>query len=366
VGGTRLRRTYATEAEAKGAMAIAKAEAKTHGLKALEVSHADRIRWQSWGEKLPSGVSIDAVFKFYFDHHPTLRPETSAAELMAEYRAELHRLGRSPRYIKETIALLKASPVGDPQTRPTRDAVLPWITQTNLAPASQTMRRAVLRAFFEWQVANRYLLANPLAGAVNRIRIARIKQTEIMSFGAVCAEKLLKTASSPEFSPLLGYVVVAMFAGLRPDEIKRTTLALLDLEGGTIRVSAKAAKTGQTRVIELAPAAIKWLTHWREINPSAQTFCPSNFRKRWDSLRDAAGLLSEWVPDILRHTFASMHYAMHQNASQLKAIMGHSQGENTLFQHYRAVQTISGETISKRMAEEFWALTPSMGGKNNL
>lgn len=65
-----------------------------------------------------------------------------------------------------------------------------------------------------------------------------------------------------------------------------------------------------------------------------------------------------WVHDVLRHTFATMHYAAHQTASQLKALMGHSQSENTLFAHYRAVQTVTGETVTRAMAQEFWNLFP--------
>jgi hypothetical protein len=38
--------------------------------------------------------------------------------------------------------------------------------------------------------------------------------------------------------------------------------------------------------------------------------------------------------------------------------MGHSQAENTLFAHYRAVQTISGATVTRAMAAEFWELYP--------
>jgi len=72
------------------------------------------------------------------------------------------------------------------------------------------------------------------------------------------------------------------------------------------------------------------------------------------------------VPDVLRHTFATMHYAMFQNRAQLQAIMGHSGAENTLFQPYRAVLTVGGETVTGKMAAEFWALTPERCRPTNL
>lgn len=47
-----------------------------------------------------------------------------------------------------------------------------------------------------------------------------------------------------------------------------------------------------------------------------------------------------------------MHYASHQDESLLKAQLGHSEDEDTLMQHYRALAT-------RREAAVFWALKPS-------
>ncbi|MEY2598877.1 MAG: hypothetical protein RLZZ142_1136 [Verrucomicrobiota bacterium] len=76
-----------------------------------------------------------------------------------------------------------------------------------------------------------------------------------------------------------------------------------------------------------------------------------------DALIKSAGV--PWTHNALRHTFASMHYATHQNPAVLRVQMGHSEGEEVLHQHYRATKTTSGEVITKRMAEDFWTLTPA-------
>jgi len=94
---------------------------------------------------------------------------------------------------------------------------------------------------------------------------------------------------------------------------------------------------------------------WLRLCPGQTTFVPKNVDRRWRALRKAAGL-SEWLHDGLRHTFASMHYAAYENTAQLKVCMGHSQTEETLHQHYRAVMTTKGETISKKMGKEFFAM----------
>lgn len=85
---------------------------------------------------------------------------------------------------------------------------------------------------------------------------------------------------------------------------------------------------------------------------------PKNFHRLWLALREKAGLMP-WPQDVLRHTFATMDYALHQDTARLQAKLGHSRGEDTLFTNYRAVTMRDGGTVSKAIATEFFALTPS-------
>jgi integrase len=91
---------------------------------------------------------------------------------------------------------------------------------------------------------------------------------------------------------------------------------------------------------------------WRRLCPEQGSRMPETFPGRWKALRAAAGVPA--LHDGLRHTFASMHYAEHQNAAHLQAVMGHDETQGTLFAHYRAVKTTGGEWITKKMAREFW------------
>ncbi len=106
-------------------------------------------------------------------------------------------------------------------------------------------------------------------------------------------------------------------------------------------------------MIELSPVALAWLAHWQTVTPLSTPFTVSGPWERWERLRADAGLLASWPHDVLRHTFATMHDVAHQNAAQLKALMGHADGEDTLFAHYRAVMSVEGTTITRGMAGEF-------------
>jgi integrase len=168
------------------------------------------------------------------------------------------------------------------------------------------------------------------------------------------------------FRPLLGYLAVAMFAGVRPEEVRRADLERLDLRGRTFVIKGSGSKTRSRRVIELSRVAVIWLRLWQRLCPGA-ALVPANFRRKFSALRAAAGV-ETWPADVLRHTFASYHYAMHADRKGLQAAMGHSESEDTLDKHYRAVATIGGVTVSRKLAGAFWGLTPRAvrTAQNNL
>lgn len=108
------------------------------------------------------------------------------------------------------------------------------------------------------------------------------------------------------------------------------------------------------RPVDLSVNAVAWLRAAECRGQGAgrkpgDRVVPSNLKERWPAFWPKAGLLV-WPNNGLRHTFASMHYAMWQDEAKLQAQMGH-ESANMLHQHYRALKT-------RREAERFWALTP--------
>jgi len=362
VDGVRVRKSFRTRGEATTALVDARALVAAKGRNALTPAPVEHPTLGKWLARLDgTGKTLDDVFRWFFETYKEPKAAPPSQKLLKDYQAELTRLNRTEKYIRQSVNTLTAFfqiSSTDNVAELTREAVLPFVTEPGYSPATHTNRLVTLKAFFEWCTLSGALVSNPLSGAANRIRIAKSDAEEIQALGVNEVQQLLATAVRPEHRLLLGWLALALFAGVRPDEIARTTLDRYHAEEGTLRITAKASKTSRTRVIDLAPAAQSWLAFWQSVVPVGTPFTVSGHRKRWDRLREDAGLLNGWVHDVLRHTFATMHYAAHQNAAQLKALMGHSQGEDTLFAHYRAVQTVSGETITRGMAQEFWKLTP--------
>ena len=356
-----MRHTFRNKADAQRALVLARSKASAEGVLSLVPQKPEYPpNLQKWMARLEgTGKTLDDVFQWFFETFEERKPVPAPRILLQHYKQELLRLKRTPKYINQSLSTLDVFFAAvSSVSAVARDNVVPFIQGNGYSAATQQNKLVTLKAFLEWCVATGHLSHNPLSGAANRIRIPKNQKFEILSLGVEEARRILRFVETPEHHALAGWLALALFAGVRPDEIARTGREWLHLEEGTLRITARASKTSQTRVIDLPPVALAWLKLWTNTVPPGTPLTIRGHRKRWDHLRAAAGLADTWVHDVLRHTFATMHYAAHQNAAQLKALMGHSQAEKTLFAHYRAVQTISGATVTRAMAAEFWELYP--------
>ena len=217
-----------------------------------------------------------------------------------------------------------------------------WLKSQDWAPKTRNVYLTDLRTIFAWGVAQGHVRLNPCEGVAR----ATLEDGEIASLTVAQCRTLLETCLEgwPE---LVGYVTLGLFAGIRPEELARLTWDSVDSEAGTVVVSGARSKTRRRRVVDLEPNARAWLALAQRTDPKV---VPTNFTRRWKALRQAAGLLEGWPHDVLRHTFATYHYAHHQNEAWLQVQMGHTSAA-VLHQSYRALRT-------PEKAREFWALVP--------
>ena len=170
--------------------------------------------------------------------------------------------------------------------------------------------------------------------------VARYDPTPIRALTADEAGRLLRAAM--ECAPdLLPAFALGLFAGLRPHEIARLDAGAIGAK--VIRVGAGVAKKRRLRLVDVAPALRAWL----DAVPPISGRIPTS-RARWRVVVSKSGVA--WSPDVLRHTFATMHHAAHEDAQRTALQLGHL-GTAVLFDHYRALAT-------REEAAAFWALRP--------
>ncbi len=207
--------------------------------------------------------------------------------------------------------------------------------------------RAILHSIFAYGVGQGWCSSNP----VTLIESPPVEEKEITPLSLPECNRLVKTARSSGFRDCLPALSLMLFAGVRPGEVARLRWSDVHCEEGVLSIAARHSKTGGARRVELCPPLRRLLRHHRTIAQNGQqALCPRQWNKRWQQLRHAAGFTSGWVPDVLRHTFASYHALTHRNLPALQLQLGHRDSRLLLTRY------LNCSTLRRREAASFWKM----------
>ncbi|MEI6872159.1 MAG: tyrosine-type recombinase/integrase, partial [Verrucomicrobiota bacterium] len=227
-----------------------------------------------------------------------------------------------------------------------------YLNITTSAGNFNTWRQHV-NTFFNFCVKkHRWIQENP----IDRIPLKKIR-VDVETFGAPQIENLLRatyTLEDPEGAMMRLYVILGVFAGLRPEEAQRLRWEDINFEDDCIVISKMRSKTSRPRSIPFEPNFKKWLnTIPREnIGP---VYNQKNHRNQFNRLMDAAGLeKSDWIQDGLRHTYGSARWLLDKDMYRLARQMGNS--ERVCIDHYLST------SMTKAAAQAIFAIQPPAGG----
>lgn len=207
----------------------------------------------------------------------------------------------------------------------------------------QRKAKRILHAVFAHAKQNGWCAGNPL----DLVIFAPYREKPISALPIREVLKLLHTVEKPEHELCAAAVGIMLWAGVRPHELMRLCHGDINFEDRVITIPACHSKTGGARQVTMYPPLYYWLRkHIHYYHPEAP-IVPMAWNARWLRLRRDAGF-SRWVPDILRHTFASYHLKYYKNLSALQVDMGHTTLE-LLRTRYLAMQHVTGKA-----AKIFW------------
>ena len=153
---------------------------------------------------------------------------------------------------------------------------------------------------------------------------------------------------------LIPFIALQAFGGLRRAEAERIQWEAVDFDNGLILVSAKIAKNGIARHVEINETLKAWLMTERQLSGSVR---PPNSRKLMDAARDAAQRY-EWPKNALRHSAASYHLAAYKDAGRTAEMLGHP-NPRMLFKHDRAL-------VKPKDAARWWAVMPGTADQKTV
>ncbi len=156
--------------------------------------------------------------------------------------------------------------------------------------------------------------------------------------------RLLRTSREAEFLAAAAAVGIMLWAGVRPAEVTRLQWRDVRLQEGVIILHPQHTKTGGARCVSILPPLAWWLGMFVA---EQGALCPKNWKRKWSALHAKAGLIP-WVPDVLRHSFASYHAAHYRNFEQLQYEMGHRSLQLLRFRY------LATGDISPQQAADFW------------
>lgn len=247
----------------------------------------------------------------------------------------------------------------------TLDEVRLWLESLDLAPRTLKNELNCLSEVLRYAVARKYVIENVLDGltAGDRREIYghnEDREPEILT--PVEAENLLNAAEQHPELDLLPAVVLGLFCGIRTEELKRLQWQHVNISEGFVTISREIAKKRRIRNVTLPDNAKQWLTLCQARDGKitrSDFFC--DFDRRFNKLLriakftelDGEGNIVRvvWKKNGMRHSFGSYHYGLHGDSIKTSNELGHQQGDNVLFEHYRAL-------TNKKQAESYFGLVP--------
>lgn len=351
VNGAGERFFFETALEADTKAEILRTARQNEGTAAVSIPEELRVEAVKCHERLAKiNATLTEATDYFFRH---ARPEAGAitvTELVNRFIAAKTTAGRRPEYLRIQGHVLGNFSRGFPAREVhtiTSFEISEWMDAQGWKLRTRDNYRADISKLFRFAMKHGHCAADPAA----KIERATLDESEPSILTVTEATKLLQAAANEEAGALVPYVAIGLFAGLRTRELLALEWKEVSTKRKTITVLSHKAKGRARRVVTMSDNLAAWLKF--HAHQEGRIVPTEGFRGMWRRVRKAAGgeWDRKWDRNCLRHTFASMHVAAHQNAPKTSVEMGHDNPDQ-LFQSYRAL------VHDPRDARRFWKIEP--------
>ena len=221
--------------------------------------------------------------------------------------------------------------------------------------------RSRLSQFFNWCISHGHLTANPC----QKIEV-HVAGKDVTIFTPAEALRLMTLCrETPQFTDLILYHAISLFAGLRPTECQLLRWEQIHLEEKTITVLAATSKTKETRNVPIETNLLAWIGAFVPERPQGLVTPQANLIQRLQNFHAALGYrvsdqntdATTWPQDVMRHSYGSYWLSRYKQRAVLAEHMGNSL--QIIKKHYRQV-------VSKSATAEYWRITPTYDGSGEI
>ena len=361
VQGTRSRRFFPSKAAADAFAGQAVEERRRYGELAFRLTTEQKVEADGAFKLLApikKAPSLSVIVEDYLRRHFPTGGEKTFLQAAEELLAAKTTRKVKPRYLRALRSAFHRfnQTFGEKLVHAVTPAEIEeWLLSQTLAALTQRNYLRDLTILFRFCIKRNYCVENPIL----QIEKPRVEESEVKILTVHEAFRLLLVASERRTgfdksgasvsTDLVPYLAIGLFAGLRASEIEGLDWRDVNLRARQIQVRAGVAKTGLRRPVEISDNLYAWLKPYEQASGG---FLFKGWRDRLQKLQKAAGF-TKWPDNALRHSFASYHYAKHQDLEHTIYQTGHE--DKRVFQrHYK-------QLINPSEPERYWNIFPQHG-----
>lgn len=354
IGGKRVRRFFKTEAEAKAAQAEKITMQRRAGESWLALSTAERADLITGYERVKElNLTLNQIIdQWQSGRTASANGNTKPITLRAageQWQQFLRTKGNTEMHTANCGRWIRRFAAGrEEQTTDciSTDDIISYLSR--YSGVTYNGNRDAARSFFGFCEDFHLVSKSPFCG--DRIPKRKIVRPGATIFTPEQAEDALRFCATQTPDCLL-YVVIGLFAGLRPFECDRLEWSMIDLDRGFMHLPAHITKPRRVRPVHLHPTAVAWIRYCRSLGRDTlgAEFAPRK-QAAMIPLREHLGF-SEWPVDILRHSFGSYHVELTRDVGATALEMGNS--TKMIMDHYYNI-------VRPEACARYWALTPEV------
>jgi len=263
--------------------------------------------WEFFKKHNSKAVSVGELFPEFIDLKRSHKLRPSSIQSLETLNSLWDKLGRDT-----PVRLVRPTDIDQ------------WAKSMGKAPRSYIKYISNASSFFSWAKRLGHVDFNP----AKRLDLPKIDQKTPYVLSNEDVQKLLVES---ENKPILRcYLILSLFAGVRPNEIMRLKWSNIDLDNGTVTLDGNVTKTRSRRITHLLGNAAEALK-----KTNALHLCPKYPQSDLQRIATKAGVRLE--KDCLRHTAASHMINVYRSMDEVAIQLGNTPG--VLRKHYMGLMT---------------------------